>query len=120
MPPTGKHPITIEQNLNRIIVRCGGQVIADSKNAVTVREANYRPVVYIPRRDVELSVLTASALVTHCPYKGDAEHYDLTAQGKIVQDAAWSYRNPCSKLSAIADFIAFYSERVDAIEEWEQ
>ncbi len=120
MHPTNKYSITIEPNPNRIVVRCCGQVIADSKKALTLREANYDPVVYIPRGDVDLSILKRSNLVTHCPYKGDAEHYSITIGDKIVEDAAWSYREPCKKLSAIADHVAFYPERIDALEEWGQ
>ncbi len=120
MNPTNKHSITIEPNPNHIVVRCCGQVIADSKNALTLREANYEPVIYIPHRDVDLSILKRSNLVTHCPYKGDAEHYSIMIGGRVVEDVAWSYRKPCEALSAIAGHLAFYPERIDALEEWEQ
>jgi uncharacterized protein (DUF427 family) len=119
MHPTSKHPITIEPNPNHIVVRCGGQVIASSKNALTLREANYDPVVYVPRRDVDLSMLKKSNLATHCPYKGDAEYYSITVGDKIVEDAAWSYREPCKTLFAIAGHLAFHPERIEALEEWE-
>ncbi len=120
MNPTSKHSITIEPNPNHIVVRCCGQVIADSKNALTLREANYGPAVYIPRHDVDLSILKRSNLVTHCPYKGDAEYYSVTIGDRVVENVAWSYRKPCDTLSAIAGHLAFCPERIDALEEWEQ
>lgn len=118
MKPSNQHPITIEANPNHVIVRFGGVVIADTRKSLTLREANNPPVLYIPRNDVDLTRLNISEVVTHCPYKGDAEHYSISTGDKMARDAAWSYRTPYPELSKITDHIAFYPERVDAIEEW--
>ena len=69
--PGPDHPITIEANSSRVTVTVGGKLIADTRNAVTLREASYPPVQYIPRRDVDMAALTRSEHTTYCPYKGD-------------------------------------------------
>ena len=42
--PGPDHPITIERNPARITVTVAGHVIADTRNALTLREASYPPV----------------------------------------------------------------------------
>ena len=58
--PGPDHPITIEANSSRVVVTVGGKVIADTSDALTLREASYPPVQYIPRRDVDMAALTRS------------------------------------------------------------
>jgi uncharacterized protein (DUF427 family) len=75
------HPIAIDANPFRVTVTVGGKVIADTRDALTLREASYPPVQYIPRRDVEMAALTRSEHTTYCPYKGDASYYSIPAGG---------------------------------------
>ncbi len=72
--PGPDHPITIERHQNRVVVKLGGRVIADTREALTLREAKYPPVQYIPRRDVDMAALKQSATQTYCPYKGEASY----------------------------------------------
>src|SRR5246500_467969 len=88
------HPISIERNPARVVVSAAGRVIADSRNALTLREADYPPVQYIPREDVVLSQLKRSDHVTYCPYKGDCSYYSILAGGKKSVNAAWTYEDP--------------------------
>src|SRR6202521_4355773 len=69
--PGPDHPITIERNSARVVVTVGGRVVADTGEALTLREASYLPVQYIPRKDVDISLLERTNHVTYCPYKGD-------------------------------------------------
>ena len=87
---SGAHPISIEPNPSRVVVTVGGQVIADTRNALMLREAPYPAVQYIPRRDVDMSALTRSEHTTHCPYKGEASYYSIPAGGDRSINAAWS------------------------------
>src|SRR5258705_6857772 len=67
------HPITIEPNPNRVVVSVGGTVLADSRNALILREAGYPAVQYIPRGDVDMTLLERSAHTTYCPYRATAD-----------------------------------------------
>ena len=80
--PSPDHPISIERSPARIVVSVAGRVIADTRNALTLREAYYPPVQYIPREDVDLSQLKRTDHATYCPYKGDCSYYSVPAGGK--------------------------------------
>src|SRR5216683_1512446 len=111
--PGPKHPISIEANPCRVVVTVGGKVIADTQGALTLREASYPPVQYIPRRDVDMTRLTRSEHTTYCPYKGDASYYSIPAGGDRSRDAVWTYETPFEAMAQIKDYVAFYPDRVD-------
>jgi uncharacterized protein (DUF427 family) len=115
--PGPGHPITIEANPDRVVVTLGGQTIADTVAALTLREAAYPAVQYIPRRDVDMAALVRSDHTTYCPYKGDASYFSITAGGDRSVNAVWTYETPFDAMAPIKDYVAFYPDRVDAIEE---
>ena len=115
--PGPQHPITIERNPARVVVSVAGRVIADSRNALTLREASLRPVQYIPRQDVDMTLLERTDHATYCPYKGDCAYYSIPSGGQKAVNAVWTYEAPYEAVAAIKDYVAFYPERVDAIEE---
>lgn len=116
MAGTPDHPITVTPNPNRVKVTFRGKVVADTRKALTLQEANYPPVLYIPRADVDSSLLTRTTNSTHCPYKGDASYYSINAGGKTSENAIWSYETPKSDMTEITGYVAFYPNRVDSIE----
>jgi uncharacterized protein (DUF427 family) len=113
--PGPDHPITIRRNVRRVVVRVAGHVVADTLDALTVREASYPPVQYIPRRDVDMWLLNRSARVTYCPYKGDASYYSIPVGGDRSLNAVWTYETPFEAMARIKDYLAFYPDRVDAL-----
>jgi uncharacterized protein (DUF427 family) len=115
--PGPDHPITIEPNPGRVVVALGGRVIADTRAALTLREANYPPVQYIPRKDVDMAALARSATTTYCPYKGEAAYFSIPAGGDRSVDAIWTYEAPYGAVAEIKDHLAFYPDRIDAIEQ---
>ena len=115
--PGPEHPISIDANPSRVVVTAGGKVIADTCEALTLREASYPAVQYIPRRDVDMAALTRSDHTTYCPYKGDASYYSVPAGGDRSVNAVWTYEAPFEAMAQIKDHVAFYPDRVDAIEE---
>lgn len=117
MAGTPDHPITITPNPNRVKVTFGGKVVANTTKALSLKEASYAPVAYIPRADVDMSLLKRTAHSTHCPYKGDASYYSIEADGKVSENAIWSYETPLADVGEIAGYVAFYPKRVDAIEQ---
>jgi uncharacterized protein (DUF427 family) len=115
--PGPDHPITIEPNGHRIMVKVAGRIVADTRDALTLREASYAPVQYIPRKDVDMTLLERTDHTTYCPYKGDATYFSIPVGGERSTNAVWSYEAPYADVADIKDHLAFYPERVDAIEE---
>jgi len=115
--PGPKHPITIERNPNRVVVKVAGQVVADTRDALALREAGYPAVQYVPRKDVSMQLLQRTEHATYCPYKGDCSYYSIPLGGERSVNAAWTYESPYAAVSAIKDHVAFYPDRVDAIEQ---
>ncbi|NLS04567.1 DUF427 domain-containing protein [Rhizobium sp. P32RR-XVIII] len=115
--PGPDHPITIEHNPARVVVKLDGWVIADTHDALTLCEASYPPVQYIPRKDVDMSLLARTDHSTRCPYKGDASYYSIVPGGERSKNAIWTYEAPNDAVREIKDHMAFYPDRVDSIEE---
>lgn len=114
--PGPDHPITLEATGARVRVLLGSRVIADTRDAITLREAAYPLVQYIPLADVDAAVLRPSEHTSYCPYKGRAGYYDLEVGNDAVSAAVWSYEEPHDAVAAVKGHVAFYPDRVDAIE----
>ena len=115
--PGPDHPITVECNPKRVVVTVAGRVVADTQDALILRESTYPPIYYVPRKDVDLSLLEQSDQSTYCPYKGDCAYYSIPVGGERSLTAAWTYEAPYAAVTAIKDHLAFYPDRVGAIEE---
>jgi uncharacterized protein (DUF427 family) len=115
--PGPGHPITVAPNPARVVVSVAGRVIADTKAALTLREATYPPVLYIPRNDVDMALLERTNHATYCPYKGECAYYSIPYGGKQSVNAVWTYEDPFAAVAEIKDHLAFYPDRVEAIEE---
>jgi len=115
--PGPDHPITISPNPKRVTVTVGGKVVADSSSALTLHEASYPAAFYIPRKDVEIALLSRTEHATYCPYKGDCAYYSVAVGGDRSVNAVWTYEAPFDAVAAIRDYLAFYPERVDSIVE---
>jgi uncharacterized protein (DUF427 family) len=114
LEPTAGHPITIEPTTGRVRVRVNGEIIADTRAALGLREATIPVVQYIPFDDVVQERLTPSDTTTYCPFKGEASYYSVTtAAGDTVEDVIWAYREPYPAVAAIAGHVAFYAEKAD-------
>jgi uncharacterized protein (DUF427 family) len=115
--PGPDHPIAIEKNPLRVRVTVAGKTVADTADALTLREASYPPVQYIPRKDVDMSLLKRSDHTSRCPYKGEASYYSVIPGGERSVNAVWTYEAPYPSVAAIKDHVAFYPDRVDSITE---
>jgi uncharacterized protein (DUF427 family) len=114
--PGADHPITIERNPSRVVIRRDGIVLADTRNALTLREARYPAVHYIPRIDADMTQLIRSEHATYCPFKGDCAYYDLPGGGERAANAVWTYEAPFDAVAVIKDHLAFYPDRVEISE----
>jgi uncharacterized protein (DUF427 family) len=113
--PGPDHLISIERNPARVLVSVAGHAIADTRDALTLREADYPAVQYIPREDVDLSQLKRTDHATYCPYKGDCNYYSVPSGGKKSVNAVWTYENPYPAVAQIKKYLAFYPDRVDEV-----
>src|SRR5216684_2781410 len=115
--PGPDHPIAIERNPNRVVVLIAGRIVADTREALTLREAAYPAVQYIPRKDVDMALLDRTDHATYCPYKGDCAYFSVPLGGERSTNAVWSYEAPYAAVAVIKDYLAFYADRVDSIDE---
>lgn len=115
--PGPDHPIAIEPSRQRLVVSVAGRVIADTRDALKLKEASYPAVYYIPRKDADMSLLDPTAHSTYCPYKGDCSYYSIPVGGDKSTNAVWSYEEPYPSVTEIKGHLAFYRDRVDSIEE---
>ncbi len=113
--PGPDHPITIAPHAGVVRVSVGGRVIAETTQALCMREAAYPPVHYIPRKDVDMALLVATDHATYCPYKGESGYFSIPQGGDGSVNAVWTYTAPYDAVSAIKDHLAFYPDRIDAI-----
>jgi uncharacterized protein (DUF427 family) len=115
--PGPDHPISIAPNGKRVRVTFAGRVIADTTRALTLHETTYKPVHYIPREDADMTVFERTAHQTYCPYKGDCAYYSIKVGDRVTENAAWTYEQAYPAVAEIEGRLAFYPNRVDAIEE---
>ncbi|OBB69189.1 DUF427 domain-containing protein [Mycolicibacterium monacense] len=113
LEPTAAHPITVSPTGRHVTVTVNGEVIAETDQALTLQEADYPAVQYIPLRDVNDSALVCSDTTSYCPYKGDAAYYHVNAAGETVEDVIWTYGQPYPAVGAIAGHVAFYPDTAD-------
>jgi uncharacterized protein (DUF427 family) len=115
--PGAEHPITVEPTPMRVRVLLHAKVLADTRRALVLREAGLAPVQYIPREDADMSLLEQTGHRTYCPYKGDCSYFSIRIGEHMAENAVWCYESPYPAVAAIARHLAFYPNRVDAIEE---
>jgi uncharacterized protein (DUF427 family) len=117
LTPGPGHPITVEPSRSRVTVKADGQLVADTRTALVLREASYAPVFYVPLADVDEAKLTRTDHHSYCPYKGDASYYSIPALGEVGENAVWEYREPYPPVAEIKGTVAFYADRVEITEQ---
>ena len=111
LKPSAKHPINIEPLGKKVTVRVGGQVVAESDNALVVKEASYPAALYIPRSDAKMDLLERTSHGSYCPYKGEAYYYRIPAGGERSTNAIWTYEQPYEAVAPIKGHLAFCGSR---------
>lgn len=114
--PGPDHPITIRPAEKRWRARFAGHVIADSADALVLKEATYPEVIYFPRDDVSMDYMARTAHATTCPYKGEAAYYTLKMHSEIAENAVWTYEQAYPAVQAIEGRLAFYPDKVEVYE----
>src|ERR1051325_2341962 len=95
LQPSATHPITVEPTGERVTVRVGGEIVAQSDAAFTLQESTYPAVQYVPIADAVAERWRRTETTTYCPFKGDAAYYSVvTSDGAVVEDVVWVYDQP--------------------------
>lgn len=105
-------PITITPIAGTVTVAAGSTVLGKSVDALELQEAGYPPVIYVPRGDIDMGRLVRTDHVTKCPWKGEASYYSIKGDFGMLANAVWTYESPLPEVSAIAGYLAFYTDRV--------
>ncbi|RYG02734.1 MAG: DUF427 domain-containing protein, partial [Caulobacteraceae bacterium] len=113
LTPGPDHPITITPATSRWRAKYGDHVIADTGDALILKEADYPAVVYFPRADVSMDFFSRTDRTTHCPYKGDAAYYTILMDGRFAENAVWTYEQPFPAMEQIRGRLAFYPDKVE-------
>ncbi|HEV3380959.1 MAG TPA: DUF427 domain-containing protein [Trebonia sp.] len=112
--PDETHPITVSPTGGHVTVRVSGVTVAETDKALSLAEAGYPVMQYIPIADVDQGLLTPTDTQTYCPFKGDASYYSLTMpDGKAETDIIWTYEQPYDAVKEIARHVAFYPDRAE-------
>jgi uncharacterized protein (DUF427 family) len=117
LQPGPDHPITVDRNPARVVVTVAGTKIADTSEALALRESTYPAVQYVPRKDVDMSALERTDHGTYCPYKGEASYYTIRGGDQALDNAVWTYEQPYDAVADIKDHLAFYADRVEITEQ---
>ncbi len=110
--PGPDHPITVVANRKRVTISVAGRTIVETHNALSLNEASYPAVQYVPRADADMMLLHPSDHRTYCPYKGECSYFHIPSLGNKGLNAVWSYENPFDAVAAIKKHLAFYPDRV--------
>lgn len=108
--------ITLSTNPARVRARFENHVIADTAEALTLKEGQYDAVQYFPRGDIDMAFLSQTEKTSHCPHKGHATYYSIFINGDLSENCAWSYDAPIAGMEAIKGRVAFYPDKVDVYE----
>ncbi len=104
--------IRIRKSGGTWVIRAGGAMLGESRNALELSEGSYNPVIYFPRADFTMAMMDRSATRSVCPHKGAASYFSLVTENGTIPDAAWSYETPKPGMEAIAGHLAFYPDKV--------
>ena len=107
-------PARIEAVSAHLKVESAGRVVAETRNGFRAIETSHPPSYYFPPDDVDSKLLRPASRRTLCEWMGGAAYFDLIVGDRTVPDAAWAYPQPTPDFSAVADYFAFYPDRVDA------
>lgn len=109
------HTITIDETRVPLSVTLGGEVVAETEQALVLRESGYPPRCYVPIKDVRDDLLRPSTRTSHCPFKGDAAYWSVSLGARTAEDAVWGYTSPYDEVAPIAGHVAFYADKFDSV-----
>lgn len=107
-----EYRVDLDRGDRRVTVRVDGELVADTRRALVVRETRHDPVTYVPLDDVRADLIEATDHSTFCPFKGDAAYWSLRVGDRVLENVIWGYPEPFEEVAGIAGYVAFYPDRV--------
>ncbi|GDY33759.1 hypothetical protein GTS_53920 [Gandjariella thermophila] len=107
------HRVDVRRTSRHVVVRAGGQTVADSRRALALFETGLPTRYYLPASDVRMAALRSSTTTTVCPYKGVATYHDVCVGDTVYPDAAWSYHEPLAEARAVGGLLSFLGEGIE-------
>ena len=107
-------PPRIEPSSDRVTIRLGGRVIAETTRSLRVLETSHPPVYYVPKSDFGEGVLTPARGTTWCEFKGTARYFDVSAGAVVVHRGAWHYPNPSTGFEQLTGMVAVYPGKMES------
>ena len=110
---TAGHTITINPAGHHVVISLDGVKLAESDNALVLKETGLPARYYLPPEDVGTEYLHATDTHTICPFKGEASYWSVQVGDQVHKDLVWSYPEPIPSIAQIAGLLCFYAERVE-------
>lgn len=108
-------PPKIESTNKLLQVKYEGLIIAQTNLGYRILETSHPPVYYFPPESIKMEYLQKQyGAKSHCEFKGIAEYWDISINGKVVLAAAWSYPQPHGRYKDVQDYLAFYPSKAEA------
>ena len=107
-------PPAVQPVAQRIVIRFGGAVVADTIRALRVLETHHAPSYYLPPSDISATLVPTKGS-SFCEWKGVARYFDLRSGSATAPRAAWAYDRPTAGFAALAGYVAFYAGPMDEV-----
>jgi uncharacterized protein (DUF427 family) len=107
------HRVDVRASSREVRIEIDGSLLAESRRPLMLLETGLPARFYLPTEDLKVDLIGPTDTRTRCPYKGEAVHWSVTADGRTHEDIAWTYPDPIRDVEPIRDLVAFYDERVD-------
>ncbi|MFO8127145.1 DUF427 domain-containing protein [Yoonia sp.] len=105
-------PPALEPVPQRITIRLGDTLVAETTRALRVLETHHAPTYYLPPGDI-LATLRPTEGNSYCEWKGIARYFDVLTGATTAPRASWVYDNPTAPFAALAGHMAFYAALMD-------
>ncbi len=108
-------PPAVEQWHERVVLRLGGRVIAETTEAWCVLETSHPPTYYLPPTAFTAGVLRPARGTSYCEWKGEATYLDLVAGDVVAERVAWTYPDPTPAFAMLLDHVSLYPAALEAV-----
>lgn len=96
-----------EPTARRIRVKLNGEIIADSTNAMLMRESGYDIHYFFPLDDVRAELLQESDFSKESRVRGNSQHWHVQVGDRVAEEAAFTYPEQKEGRPDFSGYVAF-------------
>ena len=104
----------LEPSLRWVRVQFGGQLVADSRRVLLLREPGRLPLYYFPEADVRRDALLPATHTQPCAREDAGVCWTLRVGDRVAEHAAWQYADPRPERRSLAGHVGFEWGQMDA------